>query len=50
MIAAGEVSGDPLYETTRGKEFREMAQDYVSGRVSQVEFQNKFNDFVHDKL
>ena len=50
MIAASEVSGDSLHETGRGREFKELCQDYVAGNISQIEFQNRFNKFVKEKL
>ena len=50
MIAAGEVSWDSLHETARWKEFKEMCQEYVAWNISQIEFQNRFNKFVKEKL
>ena len=31
-------------------EFKEICQNYISGRINKIDFQNKFNQFVHDKL
>ena len=32
------------------KEFKEMCQEYVAEKISQVEFQNRFNQFVQNRL
>ena len=32
------------------KEFKEMCQEYVAEKISQVEFQNRFNNFVKVRL